>query len=92
MNSGIVSFEKLAACRGHILAPRHYLPVHRVEECEPSVKQQVRMFTISRRLQLDAEIKAAIALCEKDIEAFIETERGKYGVVQGDADVHRPSR
>ncbi len=63
----VITNAEIGRCKKHILAPSHWIPTHKLEECDPDC-----------RMEVDAELRARIARAEKaraDFDANEKRER-----------------
>lgn len=54
----VISSKDIASCPMMIMAPRHWIPVHRIEECHPDLraraKEKLQDIRFRRKLASDA--------------------------------------
>lgn len=63
----VVTMAQIAKCKTHNLSPRHWIPEHKLEECDPDCKAETKA-------ALEAHVEKAKA-ARADFEAQEKAER-----------------
>ena len=81
----IVTTADISRCKKHILAPSHWIPEHKLEECDPECKEyhdtvMETLKHVHRTLMDERKVKHKVHLLEEKVrirQKFLKLKEGK---------------
>lgn len=70
MRVQVIQSSNISKCRLHIWSAHHWIPEHRLEECDPELKERVKREVEDARYRRDLAVEQTLKRFEVDVDSI----------------------